>query len=269
MAALHEALKSLGPCDFSELPTDDLHSILIDAFTNGQTLVDSVPIAPPASTSVTNEGRSRSTSNASSASEISASSARSTPPPADIEALQKEWKSVKLNPRENPLGMSVYKMGGKDGKGSWFARRSVHEGLGFKKWKKAMEREFPETMKVQGGPGEGNIRGIGGETRVEYKEIEGVGKLEGMYLFAWMKGAGTDICSLPIICAVSWTNSPKRFCNHVPHIGSGVIEFEWTRGSSTFYGYFETLHTPRCASPRRVHTRTVRVCRVYKGDTYT
>ena len=77
------------------------------------------------------------------------------------------------------MGMSVYKMGGKDGKGSWFARRSVHEGLGFTKWKKGLEREFPETMKVTGGPGEGNIRGIGGERRVEYKNVDGMGKIEG------------------------------------------------------------------------------------------
>jgi len=75
--------------------------------------------------------------------------------------------------------MNVYKLGAKDGKGSWFARRSVHEGLGFTKWKKGLEREFPETMKVQGGPGEGNIRGIGGERRVAYKKVDGVGKMEG------------------------------------------------------------------------------------------
>jgi hypothetical protein len=61
--------------------------------------------------------------------------------------------------------------------------RSVHEGLGFTKWKRALEREFPETMKVQGGPGEGNIRGIGGEQRVAYKNIEGVGKMEGRCRF--------------------------------------------------------------------------------------
>ena len=75
--------------------------------------------------------------------------------------------------------MNVYKLGAKDGKGAWFARRSVHEGLGFTKWKKALEREFPETMKVQGGPGEGNIRGIGGESRVEFMTVEEVGKMEG------------------------------------------------------------------------------------------
>jgi hypothetical protein len=59
----------------------------------------------------------------------------------------------------------------------------VHEGLGFTKWKKGLEREFPETMKVQGGPGEGNIRGIGGERRVAYKNVEGLGKMEGRSAF--------------------------------------------------------------------------------------
>jgi hypothetical protein len=178
MAALHEALKILGPTNFEEAPLDDLKPYLSNAFSNGQLLVESVPISKPYDNAATPEsGRSRS---ASSASEISLSSARSSPPPADIEALQKEWKPVKLNPKDNPLGMSVYKLGSKDGKGAWFARRSVHEGLGFSKWKKGLEREFPETMKVQGGPGEGNIRGIGGERRVAYKNVEGVGKMEGL-----------------------------------------------------------------------------------------
>lgn len=75
--------------------------------------------------------------------------------------------------------MAVYKLSSKDGKGAWFARRSVHEGLGFSRWKKGLEKEFPETLKVQGGPGEGNIRGIGGEKRVEDMKVDGVGKVEG------------------------------------------------------------------------------------------
>jgi len=182
MAALHDALKTLGPADFSDTPLDDLKPFLSNAFINGQLLVDSVPIPAPPEDVVSSEGRSRANTTSSiapSASEISVSLHRSSPPPSDVEALQKEWKPVKLNPKENPLGMNVYKLGAKDGKGAWFARRSVHEGLGFMKWKKGLEREFPETMKVQGGPGEGNIRGIGGERRVEYKHIEGVGKLEG------------------------------------------------------------------------------------------
>jgi len=177
MAALHDALKALGPVDFDEVPKDDLKSFISDAFTHAQTIVDSVPLPTPDNDSGGLIVRSRS---ASSASEMLPSSARSSPPPPEVEDLQKEWKPVKMNPKDNPLGISVYKCAGKDGKGAWFARKSVHEGLGFTKWKRALEREFPETLKVRGGPGEGNIRGIGGERRVEYKDVEGVGKMEGM-----------------------------------------------------------------------------------------
>lgn len=178
MAALHDALKTLGPIEYSEVPLDNLEALLKGVFAKGQTLVDSIPIPAP-SEEVVSPSRSRADSAASTSSEISISSARSTPPPSDIQTLQKEWKVVKLNPRDNPLGINVYKLGGKDGKGTWFARRSVHEGLGFAKWKKGLEREFPEGIKVEGGPGEGAVRGIGGEKRVAYKSVEGVGKIEG------------------------------------------------------------------------------------------
>jgi hypothetical protein len=206
MAALHEALKALGPADFSELPTDHLKPFLSEAFSKGQLIVDSVPIPIPSDDSSIS-GRFP----ASSASEISISSARSPPPPPDVEALQKEWKPVKLKPAENPLGMSVYKLGAKDGKGAWFARRSVHEGLGFTKWKKGLEREFPETMKVQGGPGEGNIRGIGGERRVEYKNVDGVGKMEGAFRSSHT-GFGLTYDSIPFVCAIPRPNYTTGFC---------------------------------------------------------
>ncbi|KAF7879603.1 hypothetical protein EAF04_000798 [Stromatinia cepivora] len=188
MAALHDALKALGTISYDETPTDNLKPFLLDAFNSGQLIADSIPIPDSAESS---SGRSRSntaSSIASSASEISASHARSPPPPHDIESLQKEWKQVKLKPADNPLGISVYSCKGKDGKGTWFARRSVHEGLGFTKWKRGLEREFPETLKVQGGPGEGNIRGIGGEKRVAYNNIPGTGKMEVYLLSAQFPG---------------------------------------------------------------------------------
>ena len=47
------------------------------------------------------------------------------------------------------------------------------------KWKLGLQREFPETLEVQGGPGEGNIRGIGGERRVERIDVKGAGVAEG------------------------------------------------------------------------------------------
>ncbi|PBP18027.1 Bet v1-like protein [Diplocarpon rosae] len=191
MAALHEALRSLGPLDIADTPLDNLEPFLTDAFSKGQLLVDSVPIGAASKDASPQEGRSRASSSASSASEITPSAARAAPPPPNVESLQKEWKQVKMNPRDNPLGMSVYKLGSKDGKGAWFARHSVHEGLSFTKWKKGLEREFPETMKVQGGPGEGNIRGIGGERRVEYQNVAGVGKLEVYLLSAQFPGPTT------------------------------------------------------------------------------
>jgi hypothetical protein len=183
MSALHEALKTLGPADFADIPLDDLKPFISDALSNGQLLVDSVPIPPP-SGNPDQPGRrahsSNSSSSLSSASEISSSSARSPLPRSDVEVLQKEWKPVKVNPKENPLGINVYKLGAKDGKGTWFARRSVHEGLGFAKWKRSLEREFSESIKVEGVPGEGSIRGIGGERMVENESIDGLGKMKGM-----------------------------------------------------------------------------------------
>lgn len=176
MSALHTALESLSATSFSDVPKNDLKPYLQKAFKDAQLLVDSVPLPDNAGSS------SGGQNNASSASEMSESSARpSAPSGQDNESLQKAWgKPVSVKAAENPLGITVYKMAGKDKGGAWFARRSVHTGLGFKKWKKALEAEFPETMKVQGAPGEGNIRGIGGERRVECEEVKDIGKAEGM-----------------------------------------------------------------------------------------
>lgn len=51
-----------------------------------------------------------------------------------------------------------------------------------------MMKEFPESLEVQGGPGEGNIRGIGGDQRLEDMTVEGVGKLEVYQLSAQFPG---------------------------------------------------------------------------------
>ncbi|KAM0176318.1 hypothetical protein ACHAPF_004968 [Botrytis cinerea] len=191
MSALHEALKSLGAVKYDDTPTDDLKPFLSDSFSSAQLIIDSVPIPDSIESSNSRPRSTTASSIASSASEVFASNARSPPPPHDIESLQKEWKQIKLRPADNPLGMSVYSCKGKDGKGTWFARRSVHEGLGFTKWKRGLKREFPETLKVQGGPGEGNIRGIGGEKRVAYNNVAGTGKMEVYLLSAQFPGPTT------------------------------------------------------------------------------
>lgn len=182
MAALHSALQVLGPCPYSSIPFDEAEAkdYLQDVFSKAQIIVDSVP-PPPSEDYITNRARSNTTtSNASEISEISASSARSEPIDPSRVDLQKEWgKPIKLPAKDNPLGIAVYKLSGKDGKGAWFARSSVHEGLSFKRWKLGFEHEFPESLAVQGGPGEGNVRGIGAEKKIEQREITGAGKVEG------------------------------------------------------------------------------------------
>lgn len=185
MAALHAALQSLCPTPYSSVPSDPAKTTeyLEKAFRDARTVIDSVPLPPFDDVPLSAAGRARAstvTSTASNISEISCSSARSDLLDPANAGLQKEWgKLVKLSAKDNQLGISVYKLSGKDGRGTWFARRSVHEGMGIKRWRLAMEQEFPETLEVQGGPGEGNIRGIGGERRVERTVIDGVGSVEG------------------------------------------------------------------------------------------
>lgn len=181
-AKLHEALKTLRPKDWSEVPKEDLKLFLRDIFAQAEVIANSIP-PPPGGDDFVNSKRSRSDINgARKASELTVSSARPPPPdPAHVE-LRKAWgKPLKVNPKDNPHGLAVWKMAASDRHGAWFARSSVHEGLGFTKWKKAMQREFAESLEVQGGPGEGNVRGIGGDRRLEKMGVEGVGKLEGQY----------------------------------------------------------------------------------------
>jgi Protein of unknown function (DUF3074) len=192
MASLHEALKSLGPCNWSDIPTspEDLEKFVTDLFSKSQMILESIPIAEPDEFT---RARSQTVSSvASNASEMSPSSARSAPPPPEYAVLQKEWgKPIKLSGKENPLHISVYKLGGKDGRGAWFARRSVHEGLGFARFKRGLEREFPESLAVHGAPGEGNIRGIGGEKKLESMKIHNKGKVEVYRLSAQFPGPTT------------------------------------------------------------------------------
>lgn len=192
MATLHDALKGLGPCDWADVPTspDQLDLFISDLFSKSQLILESIPIPDPDDAT-----RSRShtvSSVASNASEMSSSTARSAPPAAEYAALQKDWgKPLKLAAKDNPLGISVYKLGGKDGRGAWFARRSVHEGLGFARFKRGLEREFPESLAVHGAPGEGNVRGIGGEKKLESIKVGNKGKVEVYHLSAQFPGPTT------------------------------------------------------------------------------
>ncbi|EUC32963.1 hypothetical protein COCCADRAFT_37159 [Bipolaris zeicola 26-R-13] len=189
MAELHEALACLRPKEFSDVPTDDLKGFLSDILAKAELIANSVP-PPPNGTPYESSERTRTEQQpATSAKDLTISQVRRPPPAPTHEELQKSWgKPLKLGNADAATGMSVFKMAGKDRHGAWFSRTSVHEGLGFNKWKRAMQSEFEESLKVQGGPGEGNVRGIGGDQRLEDMTVDGVGQLQVYQLSAQFPG---------------------------------------------------------------------------------
>lgn len=79
-----------------------------------------------------------------------------------------------MGAKENPLGFAVYKLPSKDGRGTWFARRSVHEELGFKRFRAGLQREFE--IGEQAGS---SVRGCGRERQIDRKRCP-LGQAEGM-----------------------------------------------------------------------------------------
>lgn len=220
MTTIHSHLKYLSPINFSEVPQqkEELDPYLADVFAHVQSIVESIPIPDP-DPSISNLHEHGSKHQASSAAEMSVSPARSPPPSAEDAALQKEWgKPVKLSAKENPMNVAVYKLGGKDGKGAWFARRSVHEGLGFSRFKKGFEREFPTSLAVQGAPGEGNIRGIGAETKVEEITIPNRGKVEVYRLSAQFPGPTTPRDFVTLLITSSKAIKPHGDAHKTPDL---------------------------------------------------
>ncbi|KAF5660778.1 hypothetical protein FHETE_8769 [Fusarium heterosporum] len=189
-ATHHEPLGAMGPVEWEQVPQDNLDEFLSDVLSETQTVLESIP-APTKKDSSSSGGRARSkTESAASAPDTKRALVLRQKAEAISQAqdLQKEWKEIKVNAKENPLGINVYKLSSKDGRGAWFARRSVHEGLSFDDWKKGLSVEFSETMKVQGAPGSGNIRGIGADKRVEDKQIGDGGQLQVFQLSAQFPG---------------------------------------------------------------------------------
>ncbi|KAJ5629260.1 hypothetical protein N7528_002917 [Penicillium herquei] len=98
----------------------------------------------------------------------------------EITSLQKQWgKPIKMGgPRDNPLGVHVWKVSANDGGGSWFGRRSIHEGMSFTRWQEKLSSEYDETLKAnlkkiaKGRTPDESIRGIGAEEKVETMEVK-------------------------------------------------------------------------------------------------
>lgn len=238
--AHHEPLKALGPIDWSDVPQDDLKHFLSSTFSQAQTVVDSIPI-PPAQNKPAPAGRARSHTDSSvfpafdptlnrtgrdHANTTAGDSEAAAAAAAQAAKLQKEWKEVKIPPKENPMNISVYKLAAKDGRGAWFARRSIHTDLPFDKFKLGLEKEFGETMKNSSGPGAGSVRGIGAERRAEHITCDGVGKAEVWLLSAQFPGPTTprDFVTLLLTGSKEGTGrgkkAPRQFmvvskpCNH-------------------------------------------------------
>ncbi|KAI1815268.1 hypothetical protein GGS20DRAFT_544189 [Poronia punctata] len=186
MSNSHEAFKALGPTDWESFAKEDHKTLIADIFSDAYCLIDSIPVSLKEESQKTGRPRAATDSekpiSLPGRAEDSANRARE---------LRKEWKDVKVNSRDNPLGINVYKLSAKDGKGAWFARRSVHEGLSFDRWKSGMEREFAESLKVQGEPGDGKIRGLGADKRVVQQTVDGCGKMEIYQLSARFPGPAT------------------------------------------------------------------------------
>ncbi|KAL7913008.1 hypothetical protein GGI35DRAFT_269728 [Trichoderma velutinum] len=185
MAPHHEPLRALGPIEWDEVPVDDLKLFMNEAFVDAQTVVESVP--SPTTASATG-AEAASAAAVFEQAEKSYSERPSGSSLAMAQQLRKEWKEIKMNAKDNPLNISVYKLAAKDGKGAWFARRSLHHGLTYDNWKTGLEKEFPETLKVQGSPGSGNIRGVGADRHVESQQVEGSGHLSVFQLSAQFPG---------------------------------------------------------------------------------
>ncbi|KAK4639290.1 hypothetical protein QC761_706960 [Podospora bellae-mahoneyi] len=175
----HHPFQSLSPLSWttdlsSGTSPEVISKVITDTFSNAQILVDSLPPSPSHSQPTT---RPRSqTESATAALDLNSVLSSSPETKATVEKLRKEWKEVKTNPRDNPHGITVYKLSAKDGKGAWFGRYSLHHGMDFGRWEEALRREFKETLKRcerEGKePGCGNIRGIGAERVVERVEGE-------------------------------------------------------------------------------------------------
>ena len=188
MVEIHQALSRLSPIDWNDVPPqEELPGFLQECFHAAEMLCNSVP--PPASGIVFDVATPLCTepNTAKSAGEIQPSTARPALLCEEHEHRRRHWgKPIKFNKKDNPLEIALYKMAGNDRHGAWFARYSVLEGMGFTKFKKAMQRELPETLLQTDPPGSGAKRGLGADRRIERKEVQGIGTMEAYQLSALM-----------------------------------------------------------------------------------
>lgn len=148
MAALYQALEALSPITATDGPAQqDLSGYLAKSLQDAHILISSLPPPPGLPCPLS--------------------------PDEPLQALQKEWKPVKVGAGENPHGFAVFKLPAKDGRGTWFARRSVHGHLSFSRFRAGLQREF-EFGEQKGA----SVRGLGRMRQVDWKRCP-LGYLEG------------------------------------------------------------------------------------------
>ncbi|PYH94990.1 hypothetical protein BO71DRAFT_324155 [Aspergillus ellipticus CBS 707.79] len=169
---LQSALTLLSPTTYTSLPPPPLlPSYITTLRRNAHLIIDSIPCDPPPPTTHTNYADLP-------ASIIHPSPAVPPPisvPAAHLPALRAQWsKPVRVtSTKDNPLQVPIYKLAGEDGKGQWFARRSVHEGLPFRTWRERLSGEMGVTLRKnqervrRGRTPDQAVRGIGAERLVE------------------------------------------------------------------------------------------------------
>lgn len=220
MAALHDALTELAPTEWSQVPQDGLEKWVQNLCEAGELICNSVPPPPNGNPFDASKPFSNDANTARSAKDMHASESRPYAPAEEHQELQSQWgKPIKFSSKDNPLNIAVYKTAGHDRHGAWFARSSVHEGIGFSKFRAAMLREFPETLKTQGGPGAGSIRGIGGDQRLERVELEhNAGDVEVYQLSAQFPGPTTPREFITLLITSSSALSEKSTASGIHHI---------------------------------------------------
>lgn len=208
MSDIHADLKYIGPIDWSDVPLDDLPSFARRILTAGEALCDSIPPPPDGDDFETSKPIAPQPNAARRADDLVNSSARPQVPDEHVQKQRKSWgKPIKITPEENSMGLTMYKMAGKDRHGAWFARHSILEGLSYARFRKALQEEFATSMAVQEGPGSGAVRGLGADRQVEYHEIEGVGRLEVYQNSAQFPGPTSPREFVPLVVTAESTKS--------------------------------------------------------------
>ncbi|KAK3295705.1 uncharacterized protein B0H64DRAFT_460264 [Chaetomium fimeti] len=248
----HHPFKSLGPLSWAtdiaphttstKDDTDNttaLTSLFTSTLTNAQLLIDSIPpstsspTTPATTRPSTPPGRARSHTDSAvsppSGTTTTTATKHDTTKHADdnerhatLTKLSREWKDLKMqqgggSSNGNPHGIAMYKMGAKDGRGAWFARRSFHRvgpgGVGFERWEAALRREMQVTLErveaePRKEPGTGNVRGIGAERKVDGVEFEG-GKMGVYHVSARFPGPTTPRDFITLIMTPKEEKKPR------------------------------------------------------------